>query len=356
MAFITLNTRKLKENFDVLNTLFQANDIEWAIVAKLLCGNRLYLEKLLELQPKQICDSRASNLEMVKKINPNVETVYIKPPPKRSIEKIVKYANISFNTELETIKLLSKAAVKQNVIHKVVIMVELGELREGILGESLIAFYEQVFELPHIEIIGIGTNLTCMYGVLPNADKLIQLSLYKQILEVTFKREIKFLSGGASVTIPLILNNSLPAAINHFRIGETLYLGTNVYSNSLIDNMHYDVFKLYAEVIELHEKPMIPSGEMGLNLLGDKTAFDPALEGSINYRAIIDLGLLDIEAEHITPLDSRMNIVGASSDMIVIDLSQNENQIKVGDLIAFKMNYMGILRIMNSDYVDKKLE
>lgn len=356
MAFITLNTQKLKENFDILEGIFEKKGIEWAIVAKLLCGNQLYLEKLLELQPKQICDSRASNLQMVKKINPHVETIYIKPPPKRSIDKIVKYANISFNTELETIKLLSKSAVKQNVLHKVVIMVELGELREGILGESLIAFYEQVFELPHIEIIGIGTNLTCMYGVLPNADKLIQLSLYKQILEVKFNREIKYLSGGASVTIPLILNATLPAAINHFRVGETLYLGTNVYDNTLIDHMHHDVFKLYAEVIELHEKPMIPSGEMGLNLLGDKTEFDPALEGSINYRAIIDLGLLDIETEHISPMDPSMKIVGASSDMIVIDLDKNKDTIKVGDLIPFKMDYMGILRIMNSDYVDKKIE
>ncbi|MBW3518667.1 alanine racemase [Flavobacterium sp. NKUCC04_CG] len=356
MAFITLNTQKLKDNFRTLDSVFQSKNIEWAIVAKLLCGNELYLEKLLELNPKQICDSRASNLQMVKKINPNVETIYIKPPPKRSIDKIVKYANISFNTELETIKLLSKAAVKQNVLHKVVIMVELGELREGILGDSLISFYEQVFELPHIEIIGIGTNLTCMYGVLPNADKLIQLSLYKQILEIKFDREIKFLSGGASVTIPLILNGSLPVSINHFRVGESLYLGTNVYDNTLIDNMHYDVFKLYAEVIELHEKPMIPSGEMGLNLLGDKTEFDSSLEGSINYRAIIDLGLLDIEIDHITPADSNMKIVGASSDMIVIDLDQNQHKVKVGDLIPFKMNYMGILRIMNSDYVEKKIE
>lgn len=356
MAFITLNRQKLKENFEHLETLFSNQNIEWAAVAKLLCGNEIFLKELLKLAPKQICDSRASNLKMVKKINPEVETIYIKPPPKRSIAKIVTYADISFNTELETIKLLSEEAQRQDKVHQIVIMVELGELREGVLREDLIAFYESVFQLPNIKIIGIGTNLTCMYGVLPNNDKLIQLSLYKELIELKFNRKIQYISGGASVTIPLILDNSLPTSINHFRIGETLFLGTNAYENTQYPQMNQNVFKLYAEVIELYEKPMMPEGELGLNMNGEKATFNPEWAGSTNYRAIIDLGLLDIELEHITPVDSTMNLVGASSDMIVIDLTNNPNRIKVGDLIPFQMDYMGVLRIMNSEYVEKRVE
>lgn len=356
MAFITLNPTKLKENYKHLDKMFQANKIEWAVVAKLLCGNKLFLEQVLSLGVKEICDSRLTNLKIIKSIDANVQTVYIKPPAKRNVEGVIKYADVSFNTEFETIKLLSEAAVEAGKLHKIVIMIELGELREGVMREEFIAFYSKVFELPNIEVTGIGTNLTCMYGVLPNADKLIQLSLYTQLVEAKFNKTIPYISGGASVTIPLIDKGLLPAGINHFRIGETLFMGTDVYNNKPYDAMHNDVFKLYAEVIELNEKPLLPSGEIGYNLTGDKASFDQSLSGESTFRAIVDVGLLDIETSHLTPIADDMKIVGASSDMIVLDLGDNLRDIQVGETIEFKMDYMGILRIMNSNYVDKKIE
>lgn len=356
MAFITLNKRKLRDNYEKLDELFAAHHIRWAIVSKLLCGNRKYLEALNELGIKQICDSRVTNLKTVKSINPDMETVFIKPPAKRSLKSVVEFADISFNTELETIKLLSKAAVDAGKMHKIVIMIELGELREGVMREHLVEFYSDVFKLPGIEVIGIGTNLTCMYGVLPNHDKLIQLCIYKELIETKFNRKIPYVSGGASVTIPLIENGLLPAGVNHFRVGETLYLGTNVYHNTTFESMHNDVFKLYAEVIEISEKPSVPMGELGHNLTGDVMEFDQQSQSESTHRAIVDIGLLDIEAEHFKPVEEYMQVVGSSSDMTVIDLGTNEKNIKTGDLIEFKMDYMGILRIMHSKYIDKKFE
>ena len=355
MACITLNKTKLKHNFDLLQTLFDTEGITWAVVGKLLCGNSLFLKEVLELKPKQICDSRVSNLKSIKLIDPDIETIYIKPAPNGSIDEIVEYADISFNTELETIKLLSQEAVKQQKLHKIIIMVELGELREGVLREDLISFYEKVFSLPNIEIIGLGTNLTCMYGILPNNDKLIQLSLYKEVLELRFNKKLPFISGGASVTIPLITNGQLPKAINHFRIGETLFMGTNAYDGSQYEAYEQHIFKLHAEIIELHEKPMMPSGETGINMTGEKIEFDPAWEHVTKFRAIIDLGLLDIDMEHFFPVNPNHQLVGSSSDMMVIDLDSNPEQLKVGDTISFHMDYMGILRLMNSDYVEKKV-
>lgn len=356
MAFITLNKHKLRENYQKLDELFEEHHIRWAVVSKLLCGNRKYLESLIELGINQICDSRVTNLKTIKSINPAIETVFIKPPAKRSIKSVVEFADISFNTELETIKLLSKAAVNAGKTHKIVIMIELGELREGVMREHLVEFYSDVFKLPGIEVIGIGTNLTCMYGVLPNHDKLIQLCIYKELIETKFNRKIPYVSGGASVTIPLIENGLLPAGVNHFRVGETLYLGTNVYHNTTFESMHNDVFKLYAEVIEISEKPSVPMGELGHNLTGDVMEFNQQNLSESTHRAIVDIGLLDIEAEHFKPVEEYMQIVGSSSDMTVIDLGTNEKDIKTGDLIEFKMDYMGILRIMHSKYIDKKYE
>ncbi len=355
MAYIELDSKKLTANFNYLMKLFKKNNIQFSVVTKMLCGNKVFLSELLKLDISQVCDSRVSNLKTIKMLRPDVESIYIKPPAKRSVKNVVQYADISMNTEIRTIKLLSEEAQRQNKTHKIIIMIELGELREGIMGEDFIAFYEEVFTLKNIEVVGIGTNLTCLYGVLPNHDKLIQLCLYEQLVEAKFNRHIPYVSGGSSVTIPLIFQKLLPKGINHFRVGETLYLGTDLYNNTTIKQMHPDVFSLFCEIIELSEKPQVPIGEMGQNVEGNTFEFDESQTGKRSYRAIVDIGLLDVEESHIFPVDQNISIVGASSDMFVIDLGNNVKNYKVGDLLEFKMDYMGVLRTINSKYIDKRV-
>src|SRR5690606_34058513 len=147
-----------------------------------------------------------------------------------------------------------------------------------------------------------------------------------------------------------------PKVVNYFWMDKTIYLSTDVYHNTVFESMHNDVFKLCAEIIELIEKPMVPNGEFGLNLTGESPEFDQNNLGKNSYRAIVDVGLLDIEVNHLEPIDSTMKIAGASSDMTVMDLGANEKQYKVGDIIEFKMDYMGLLRLMNSNYIEKEFE
>ncbi|MEZ4722135.1 MAG: alanine racemase [Flavobacteriales bacterium] len=354
MAFITFNRAKLEHNYRYLDDLFKKHDIEWSIVSKMLCGNYDYVRILCETGIREICDARISNLRMVKQINPEIQTVYIKPPAKRSIKSIVKYADVSFNTQIETIQWLSEEAQRQNRLHKVVIMVEMGDLREGVMGDELMGFYEQVFRLPNIEVVSFGTNLNCLHGVMPSHDKLIQLSLYKQLVEAKFDRKIPYVTGGTSVVIPMIFNKQLPRGINHFRIGETLYFGNNLFTMEPIKGMKSDVIMLYAEVIELIEKPKVPMGEMEANPSGEVFEVNEGDYGKTSFRAILDLGLLDISPDFLIPEKRGIEIIGASSDMIVLDLG-DKPKLKVGDLVPFRLKYMGALALMNSHYIEKKV-
>ena len=130
MAYLELYRHKLRHNYEYLDRYLKADKKEWAIVTKLLCGNKGYLQEVINLGVTELCDSRVSNLETIKKLAPNIQTVYIKPPARRSVKSVVSYADVSFNTELKTIQLLSSEAIKQNKIHKVVIMVEMGDLHD----------------------------------------------------------------------------------------------------------------------------------------------------------------------------------------------------------------------------------
>jgi predicted amino acid racemase len=317
---------KLRENYNFLDNHFKQHGIEWAVVTKLLCGNELFLKEVLNLGVREVCDSRLSNLETVKKLNPNVQTVYIKPPPVGSLEEVVQFADVSFNSESSTIKLLSDEAVRQNKVHKVTIMIELGDLREGIMGDDLMDFYKKVFELPNIEIVAIGSNLNCLHGVMPSKDKLIQLSLYKQLIEATFNKKIPWVTGGTSVVLPLLFRKELPKSINHFRIGETLYFGNDLFDGSIIDGMHEGVFRLYSEIIEITEKPKVPIGELAENPSGETFEINEDDYGKTSYRAILDIGLLDIDPSYLKSDDS---------------------------VLSFDIKYMGVLSLMNSDYIEK---
>ncbi|WP_143960428.1 alanine racemase [Litoribacter populi] len=356
MAFLNLYRDKLKTNFEFLKAKFKDSGVAWGVVSKLLCGNELYLNELIDLGVDEIHDSRISNLAKVKELNPEVQTVYIKPASKRNMVDMVKYADVSLNSELSTIKWISEEAVRQNKKHKIIIMVETGDLREGVMGDYLIDFYAQIFELPNLEVIGLGTNLNCLNGVMPSTDKLIQLCLYKQIIELKFNKKIPWVSAGTSVTIPLMLRHQLPQGVNHFRVGETLYFGVDLFEEKVIDGMHGDVFELFTEIIEMQEKPLLPTGVLAANPQGDILDIDESLYGKSSFRAILDIGLLDVDPKYLLAEDGEFEILGASSDMLILDLQENPRNYKVGDLIKFNLKYMGALAILNSNYIEKRVK
>ncbi|MCD1653751.1 alanine racemase [Treponema zuelzerae] len=355
MSYMTMDLSKLQENYRTLSTEFERRGVSWAIVTKILCGNREYLKAVLSLGASQVCDSRVLNLKAIKKIDPSVETVFIKPPAKKTVPNVIRCADISLNTQVSTIKLLSDEAVQQGKNHRVIIMVELGERREGVPLGALPAFFNAVRALPNIEIIGIGTNLSCLFGVLPNREKLLRLVSARDRLAEEFGVRIPFVSGGTSVTIPLMLSGALPAGINHFRVGDSLFLGSDVYNNSHLPGMHTDVFLLYAQIIEVNLKSPVPDGDMAKNLEGKEFQFDDSLRHEPTCRAIVDAGILELEAAHATPVLNGISIAGVTSDMCVLDLGNNPGDLKVGDYIAFSLDYMGVLRALSSKYVEKRI-
>jgi len=355
MAYVKLYRSELRHNYEYLDKLFKKNDIKWGITTKLLCGNSDFINEVTDLGIGEVHDSRISNLKVVKNIDPDTVTIYIKPPPKDTIPELIKYADISLNTELSTMHELSEEAVRQDKVHKVIIMIEMGDLREGVMRDDLVDFYEKVFRLPGLEVVGLGTNLNCLHGVMPDGDKLIQLALYKQIIELRFKKKIPLVSGGTTVTIPLLLNNQLPNGINHFRVGEALFFGKDLFSDGVIDGMSDQVMELYTQIIEISEKPMVPTGDLGVNPQGKTAEINEADRGKTAYRAIVDIGTLDIQPNYLIPVNDNITISDASSDMLVLDVGENPEEYKVGDMIRFKLKYMGALGLMSSDYIEKKV-
>lgn len=355
MAYITLDSEKLKSNYAHLDRHFKQRGIKWAIVTKMLAGNRAFLREVLSLGATQIADSRVISLKVIRELAPRIETIYIKPPEKHCVDAVMDYADISMCTELETARLLSASACRKKKQHKVIIMIELGEIREGLEEKDLIDFYEEVSAMKNLEVVGIGTNLTCFSGVLPAHDNLVRLGHSEQLIKDTFNCNLPYVSGGSSVTIPLIHMKQLPECINHFRVGDSLFLGSDVYNNSILPHMESGAFRLYAQIIELKEKPLVPWGELSLNWEGKVKEFNAEDRGKRSMRALVDLGKLDVDQKHLFPADRTIHLVGACSDMMVVDLGSNKEGYAVGDLLEFELDYLGTTMCMYSRDIKKKV-
>lgn len=353
MATLSLDRDKLRHNHAELRRRIPGG-VRWGIVTKLLCGDERFLEEVLALGPDQVLDARLENLETIRALRPDVETGYIKPSAPDEAERVVRAADLSFVSEPRAMDALDAAAADLGVRHRVVMMVELGDLREGVTRERLVEAAGAALRYEHLELVGLGTNLNCLNGVLPSEDKLIQLPLYREIIELRHDASLPLLSAGTSVTLPLLFAGGLPAGINHFRIGEALFFGRDLLRGETFDGFADDVFRLEARVLEVADKPTEPSGELGEDPFGGRRA--PALpSGTTARRAILDLGYLDADPRFLTPEDDGVEIVDASSDMLVVDVSGRAEATNVGDRLGFGLRYMGALKLMNSPYVDKRV-
>ena len=54
MPYMTMDLGKVRENYEILSGEFGRRGISWAIVTKLLCGNRDYLQAVLSLGVRQV--------------------------------------------------------------------------------------------------------------------------------------------------------------------------------------------------------------------------------------------------------------------------------------------------------------
>jgi len=365
MATLKINTNKIIENIKSINDLMSENGKSWTLVTKVLSGEKNILKQIINHTNcnalTSIGDSRLSGLKAIKEINENITTMYIKPPPLNYVDEIVDFADISMNTSYETIHKINEVAYNRNKIHKVIIMIEMGELREGILHENVLEFYSNVFEMPNVEIIGFGTNLGCMYGIEPTFDKLIQLSLYKQLIEAKFNKKLDYISGGTSITLPLIAEGKVPKEINHFRLGEAPFLGVSPLNNSRFRDLNTDTFEVEATIVEIEEKSYKPEGILSEANVGHTTSFNDNYSNDMkSYKALVDFGIIDVDVDNIESNDDDISFIGTTSDITVYDIGDNINQdgtekYKVGDIISFNPSYMGVARLMNSKFIQKEI-
>jgi len=342
---LKINLKAIGENYLTIKRRCEPLGVDVVPVVKVVLGDENIVRVLKSLGARVIGDSRMRNIKNFS--NVNVEKMLLRSPMLSEIEEVIEFSDISLNTEIEVIKHLSKVSSRKGRIHKVIVMVEVGELREGVMPEDVLFFVKKIMDFSSIEFLGIGTNLTCLSGIIPTKENLKVLLKLKNLIE-EHGIEVKVVSGGGSNLLPMIWRGKLPRFINQIRVGEGIFLGVEAINRKPLPGLRQDTFTLEAEVIEVKRKPSLPWGERTVDAFGEVPEFE---DRGIRRRAILALGRQDVSLSGIIPLD-KFEIIGASSDHMVIDV-ENCPHIKVGDIVSFKLNYAGVLFAMTSPFVEK---
>lgn len=346
---IEVNLSKIRKNTEIITNICKEYGIDVVGVTKVSSGSIELAKTFIEGGVKTIGDSKINNLKVYE--NLPVKKMLVRIPMISEAEDVVKYADISLNSEIEVIKALSQEAEKIGKIHEVILMIDVGDLREGIFDEDeVIKTVEEIIKLKGVKLKGIGTNLTCYGCIIPSKENLSKLIDIKEKIRDKFNIELEVISGGNSSSLCLIQNGQMPKGINQLRLGTALLLGLVEVTWTRIPGTYIDAFKLIAEIAEIKKKPSKPIGEPAMDAFRNTPTFED--KGDM-IRAICAVGKQDCDPQFMIPEDERIEILGGSSDHLILDITKCKDDYKVGDKISFVLDYVAILRSMTSPHINK---
>jgi ornithine racemase len=341
---IEIDLAKLQHNASTLVQRAAAQGISITGVTKAVLGHPEIAAALVAAGVASLGDSRIENIERMQAAGLATPMVLVRSPMPSQVERVVESGATSLVTEGSVVSLLAAAARRRGVVHGVVLMIELGDLREGIMANRLGAAVRHVLSLPTIRLRGIGTNLACRSGAAPDATNMAQLSTHAELLERNFGVEIEIVSGGNSANLAWALSGADTGRINNLRLGESILLGCEPLRREPIPGLHPDAITLVAEVIESKRKPTKPWGRIEQAAFGEA---GPVVDRGEVWQTILAVGRQDTDPAGLTP-PAGVRVLAASSDHLV---AETEGRVAPGTEIRFQPDYGSLLRSMTSPFV-----
>lgn len=352
---IVVDLSKIKHNVETLIHKASEKQVDITGVIKGANGLPEIIDTFIEGGIKTIGSSRLEQLELTKQLHPESQTMMLRIPMLSELDRMVKCSDISLNSELVTLNELNHVCQKQGITHSVILMMDLGDLREGFFDEEELfsAAHLVEKELAHLHLKGIGTNLGCYGSIQPDEVNLGRLVQLAEHIEHDIGRTLEIISGGASTTVPLILNDTLPERINHLRVGDNIFLrDMEAFFDYTFPEMYGDAFTIEAEILEIKEKPSYPIGHISVDAFGNAAEYTDI---GNRMRALIGIGRQDLgDMTKLIPYDKKIQAIGGSSDHTIVDVTDSDKTYQVGDILSFNIEYELLLYATNSQYVGKK--
>lgn len=291
---------------------------------------------------QQLASSRLDQLEKIHATHPERPAMLIRVPMLSELRWMLTCCDYSLQSDLNVLTALEACCAQMGKKHKVILMADLGDLREGWWDKDELvqaACYVEK-QLSHVELAGIGTNLGCYGALVPTVEKMEELVALARRIETAIGRKLDIVSGGATSSYFLVHRHEMPAGINHLRIGEGILHARDMvdfWGITDADYLSHQVFTLQAEVLECRIKPSHPQGTIFVDAFGNKPTYQ---DRGLRRRALVGVGKVDLgDQSSLLPLDEGVEVLGGSSDHTILDVEHSPKTWKAGDVMSFGMNY-----------------
>ncbi|MFA5675867.1 MAG: alanine/ornithine racemase family PLP-dependent enzyme [Christensenellales bacterium] len=345
---LDIDLTKIKNNAKTIVELCNKRGIDVVGVTKGVSGMPEVGKAMLEGGVCALADARMRNIIKLRKSGITSEIMMLRLPRISSVKAIVKHTDLSFNSEINMIRSLADKSRALSASHRIILMTDIGDLREGIMYTQVMHIIKRILSLKGIELCGIGTNVGCYGGVLPSEENMGLLAKIVRDIRYKYSIPIPVVSIGGTNCLSLISNGNMPKEINQIRVGEGILLGRDSAHNAIIDGTSQDAFKLAADIVEIKNKPSMPIGSIGKDAFGNTPKFK---DKGVRRKALIALGKQDARLSGLLPIDKKIKILGGSSDYIIIDINDSDFDYALGDEIHFHLLYPGLLSVSTSPFV-----
>lgn len=343
--YLSIDLDAIRHNAEVVCSCCRKSGVSVAGVIKFSDGQADIAKAYWDGGCVEVASSRLTHLIAIKQKYPYIKNLLIRLPMLCEVKDTVLWCDTSLNTELVTLQALNEAAAIAGKIHNVILLMDVGDLREGVITEEELCSLACEVErhMPYLYLRGIGSTFCCYGGILPTKANLTRLAKAVELVESAIGRPLETISGGSSSTMIPLLRRDVPEKINHLRIGGLIAnpVSMRLNRNFTIEGIREDSFSLHGQVIENSVKPTVPFGTGSTNWAGNTVRY--ADRGS-RRRAIVALGAADVgDVMKLLPMDDRIKVLGGSSDHLLLDIEDCDTAYPVGSEITFRMLYSALL-------------
>ncbi|MCX8032041.1 MAG: alanine racemase [Thermoleophilia bacterium] len=335
MPTLRVNLETIGQNTEAVARLLRDRNLALVAVTKGCLGDPRVAAAMLEGGAIALADTRESNLERLRNSFPEVELHRIYLP---SFMEPSVLADIAYVSSLEgaarLADLVAASFLAGGKSQKVMIMVESGDLREGVPKEQLADLALFIASRRELELVGLATNYACFQGtpsgVLQSA--VIVAEAAGQLRSLGY--EVPRVSGGNSSLLGFLVDGcDLPKEITELRCGEALLLGHDALYRRTLPGCRGDGCVLRAEVVERYTKRTVEKE---------------------SRRVVLAVGRQDLGRGEIAFVDPWLTEVGRSSDYLVAELDPGAEDLSVGCEVEIRLFYEALVAAWSSPYV--KLE
>lgn len=337
---IEVDCEGIRRNAEAVVALCAEHGIQVAGVTKCCCGEPEVARAMLAGGVPGLAESRLDNVRRLRAAGVDAPVLLLRLPTQSEADQVVSLVQMSLNSEVETVRALGQAAVSQGLTHEVVLMIEMGDCREGVMPEDALPAARAMAAVDGVELVGIATSLSCIGGILPTCENMTWFTDIVEKIELEFGRQFEIVSGGHTGNLGFVYRGEMPERINHLRVGEGMLFGVDSTTFCELPMPCQDTFRVYAEVIELKDKPSMPSGgPIGIDAFNRVPTWE---DHGIRRRAILAIGEIDLQTDCLVPTRPGISYVGASSDHLVLDVTDAEPPVRLGEELEFSVLYPAI--------------